>query len=164
MNGYFDITRGHTNADWLDMEKTLFKDQVIHMKNKYYQFNMDLAGVKEQLNRSEFSKKDADGTPMGIEGVLMRWDELVKCEHDLMGIDHYLDRFNCMLSASSSSKGNPYASTYGTYYPGVGDYLNYQRFTRGSEDDEGAPIWVVAHETGHIHQKPSIWPVTQKCR
>ena len=58
-----------------------------------------------------------------------------------------------MLSASSSSKGNPYASTYGTYYPGVGDYLNYQRFTRGSEDDEGAPIWVVAHETGHIHQK-----------
>ena len=49
VNGYFDITRGHTNADWLDMEKTLFKDQVIHMKNKYYQFNMDLAGVKEQL-------------------------------------------------------------------------------------------------------------------
>lgn len=153
VNGYFDITRGHTNTDWLDMEKTLFKDQVIHLKNKYYQFNMDLAGVKDQLNRSEFAKKDADGTPMGIEGVLMRWDELVKCEHDLMGIDHYLDRFNCMLSASSSSKGNPYASTYGTYYPGVGDYLNYQRFTRGSEDDEGAPIWVVAHETGHIHQK-----------
>ena len=58
-----------------------------------------------------------------------------------------------MLSASSSSKGNPYASTYGTYYPGVGDYLNYQRFTRGTENDEGAPIWVVAHETGHIHQK-----------
>ena len=153
VNGYFDITRGHTNADWLDMEKTLFKDQVIHMKNKYYQFNMDLAGVKEQLNRSEFSKTDVDGTPMGIEGVLKRWDELVKCERDLMGIDQYLDRFNCMLSASSSSKGNPYASTYGTYYPGVGDYLNYQRFTRGTENDEGAPIWVVAHETGHIHQK-----------
>ena len=44
------------------------------MKNKYYQFNMDLAGVKEQLNRSEFSKTDVDGTPMGIEGVLKRWE------------------------------------------------------------------------------------------
>ena len=153
VNGYFDITRGHTNADWVDMEKTLFKDPVIHMKNKYYQFNMDLAGVKAQINRSELNKVDVDGTPMGIEGVLKRWDELVQSERDLMGIDSYLDRFNCMLSASSSSKGNPYASTYGTYYPGVGDYLNYQRFTRGSENDEGAPIWVVAHETGHIHQR-----------
>lgn len=152
VNGYFDITRGHTNADWADMEATLFKDPVIHMKNKYYQFNMDLEGVKKQINRSELTKIDADGTPMAIEGVLKRWDELVKCERDLMGIDGYLDRFNCMLSASSSSTGNPFASNYGTYYPGVGDYLNYQRFTRGTRNDEGASIWVVAHETGHIHQ------------
>lgn len=159
VNGYFDITRGHTNKDFEEMAKKLFKDPILHMKNQYYQFNMHLDGVKQQHQEGIQGLKGgssfvyADGVAAGIQGVLQRWDTLVKVEHDLMGINEYLDRFNCMLSASASSTGNPYASTYGTYYPGTGDYLNQAKFTKGWENDEGAPIWVVAHETGHIHQK-----------
>ena len=159
VNGYFDITRGHTNKDFEEMSRKLFKDPILHMKNQYYQFNMHLDGVKQQHSESIRGLKGgssfvyADGVAAGIQGVLQRWDSLVKVEHDLMGIDQYLDRFNCMLSASASSKGNPYATNYGTYYPGTGDYLNQAKFTKGWENDEGAPIWVVAHETGHIHQK-----------
>lgn len=159
VNGYFDITRGHTNKDFEDMAKTIFKDPILHMKNKWYQFNMHLDGVKKQHNDAIQGLKGgsdfvyADGVPAGIQGVLQRWDTLVTVEHNLMGIDQYMDRFNCMLSASASSQGNPYASSYGTYYPGTGDYLNQKKFTQGWENDEGAPIWVVAHETGHIHQK-----------
>ena len=159
VNGYFDITRGHTNKDFEDMARTIFKDPIVHLKNKWYQFNVHLNDVKHEHYESLKGLRGganfvyADGVPAGIQGVLQRWDTLVTVEHNLMGIDQYLDRFNCMLSASASSKGNPYASTYGTYYPGTGDYLNQAKFTQGWENDEGAPIWVVAHETGHIHQK-----------
>lgn len=152
VNGCFDITRGHTNADWLDMEKTLFKDEIIHMKSKWTQFNMVLSGVKKQINYAQMSKVDADGTPKGIEGTLIRWDKLVEIERELIGVPQFYDRFNSMLSASASSKGNPYASTYGTYYPGVGKYMNYDHMTFGTENDEGGDFWMVAHEVGHTNQ------------
>lgn len=153
VNGYFDITRGHTNADWLDMEKTLFKDEVIHLKNKWTQFNMLLDGVKKQINYSQMTQVDTDGTPKGIEGTLRRWDQLLEWERELIGAPRFYDRFNCMLSASASSSGNPYASNHGTFYPGVGEYMNYNWMTFGTENDEGRGMWVVAHEVGHTNQR-----------
>lgn len=153
VNGYFDITRGHTNEDWLDMEKTLFKDEVIHLKNKWTQFNMLLDGVKKQINYGQMKQVDTDGTPKGIEGTLRRWDQLLEWERELIGAPRFYDRFNCVLSASASSGGNPYASNFGTYYPGVGEYMNYNWMTFGTENDEGRGIWVVAHEVGHTNQR-----------
>lgn len=152
VNGCFDITRGHTNADWLDMEKTLFKDEFIHLKNKWTQFNMILSGVKRQINYNQMTQTDVDGTPKGIEGTLIRWDQLVEIERDLIGAPQFYDRFNSMLSASASSTGNPHASTYGTYYPGVSQYMNYDHMTFGTEDDEGGDFWMIAHEVGHTNQ------------
>lgn len=152
VQGYFDITRGHTNADWKDFVQNLFQDKIVHMKSKYYEYNMLYSGVLSQIKDGELDEVDTDGTPKGIEGTLHRWDSLVAVQRHLMDEDRFKDRFNCMLSASSSSASNPYAGAYGTYYPGVGTIMNYTSLTHGTENDNGGNFWCIAHETGHIHQ------------
>lgn len=152
VQGYFDITRGHTNADWKDMVANLFQDRIVHLKNKYYQFNMDYKELLKQISASELDQVDTDGVAKGIEGTLHRWDQIVALDREMINATQFEDRFNCMLSASSSSDGNPYATTYGTYYPGVGTIMNYTAMTHGTENDGGANYWCIAHETGHIHQ------------
>lgn len=152
VQGYFDITRRHKNADWKDFTQTLFKDKIVHLKSKYYQFNMDYQGLLKQITESELDEIDTDGIAKGIEGTLHRWDQLVESERSIMGVEQFEGRFNCVLSASSSSNGNPYAGSYGTYYPGVGTIMNYSKMTHGAEYDEGANYWCIAHETGHVHQ------------
>lgn len=152
VQGYFDITRGHTNADWKDFVENLFQDKIVHLKSKYYEFNMLYSGVLAQIRDGELDEVDTDGTPKGIEGTLHRWDTIVAVQRHLMNADQFSDRFNCMLSATSSSKSNPYASSYGTYYPGVGTLMNYTALTHGTENDNGGNFWCIAHETGHVHQ------------
>ncbi len=152
VQGYFDITRGHTNADWKDMVDSLFQDEIVHLKSKYYQFNMHYQQVLKQISEDQLDEIDTDGTPKAIEGVLHRWDGIVENQRKIMGVEQFADRFNCMLSASSSSDGNPYASSYGTYYPGVGTIMNYDALTHGTDGDNGGNFWCIAHETGHIHQ------------
>lgn len=155
VNGYFDITRGHTNRDWNDMVDHLFKDPIIHLKNRYHQYNLQLDAVKNFTNRAETDLVAADGVPKGIVGVLRRWDSLVDQYRNVMGLDSAktIDYCNSMFSASASSGGNPYASNFGTYYPGTADWINYMQFTRGWENDEGGNFWMVGHEVGHLHQK-----------
>ena len=152
VQGYFDITRGHTNADWKDMVANLFQDRIVHLKSQYYQYNMDYAELKKQIPDKELDEIDTDGIAKGIEGTLHRWDMLVANQRDLMNVAQFDGRFNCMLSASSSSTGNPYATSYGTYYPGVGTIMSYDAMTHGKENDNGANYWCIAHETGHVHQ------------
>lgn len=165
VNGYFDITRGHTNADWLDMEKTLFKDKVIHMQSKYTHYLFHLDRVKKRMGQSYLNKYptmyadmranrvDADGVPKGIQGVLQRWDSIVAIQYDLMNVKLYQDRFKGMLSASSNASGNPHASSFGTYYPDAGGIVDYYDITIGRDTDEGGNLWMLAHEIGHIHQR-----------
>lgn len=152
VQGYFDITRGHKNADWKDMVATLFQDEIVHLKSKYYQFNMHYEQLKKQIPEKQLDEIDTDGIAKGIEGTLHRWDQIVAQQREIMGAEQFKDRFNCMLSASSSSDGNPYASSYGTYYPGVGGVMNYDALTHGTEYDHGGNFWCIAHETGHVHQ------------
>ncbi|MCI6644013.1 MAG: M60 family metallopeptidase [Alloprevotella sp.] len=153
VNGVFDITRGHKNADWLKMlEDGLFTDEVTHLKSKYIQFNMLTKGLKGINPTEQFTQIDTDGTPKALEGVLLRWDQIIERTRSVMGIEKFAPYFNCMFSASSSSQGNPYATSWGTYYPGVGDYMSYNGITFGWENNEGANLWVIAHENGHLHQ------------
>lgn len=167
VNGLFDTTRGHTNKDWLDMDATLFKDWVVHMKSKNIQFNLHLDQVRATLKGTRYQSEfgypsmntdmknnaiDKDGSPKGMEGVLRRWDEIIALQHDLMNVKQFEGRFRGMTSASSSSNGNPFASSYGTYYPGVGGIVDYYDLSVGRNTDEGGNRWMVAHETGHNHQ------------
>lgn len=153
VQGYFDITRGHTNADWKDFQANLFKDEILHMKGYRYEHNINYQDfINKQLVQSELDEVDANGDEKGVVGILRYWDKIVNEQNYLMGLDQFKDRFNCMYSASSSSTGNPYASSYGTYYPGVDTEWNYERLNHGRENDGGANYWCIAHETGHVNQ------------
>ena len=109
VQGYFDITRGHTNADWKDMVQNLFQDEIVHLKSKHYQFNMHYDQLLAQIPQAQLDEIDTDGTPKAIEGTLHRWDEIVENQQKIMGVEQFKERFNCMYSASSSSTSNPYA-------------------------------------------------------
>ncbi len=153
VQGYFDLTRGHTNEDWKDMAANLFKDKIVHLKGYRYEHNINYEDfVNRQLVASELDEFEDNGQPKGVAGIVMYWDKIVNEQNELMGIEYYKDRFNCMYSASSSSNGNPYASSYGTYYPGVDTEWNYQALRHGRENDGGANYWCIAHETGHVNQ------------
>lgn len=152
VQGYFDITRGHTNADWKDMVQNLFQDEIVHLKSKHYQFNMHYDQLLAQIPQAQLDEIDTDGTAKAIEGTLHRWDDIVENQQKIMGVEQFKERFNCMYSASSSSTSNPYASSYGTYYPGVGTIMNYDALTHGTANDNGGNFWCIAHETGHINQ------------
>ena len=134
------------------MTETLFKDEIVHLKSKYYQFNMHYDQLLKQIPVAQLDEVDTDGTAKAIEGTLHRWDQIVATQRFIMGAEQFSDRFNCMYSASSSSTSNPYASSYGTYYPGVGGIMNYNTLTHGNEYDEGGDFWCIAHETGHVNQ------------
>lgn len=167
VNGLFDTTRGHTNKDWLDMDKHLFKDWVVHMKSEHIQFNLHLDQVRSVIKGTSYQTKygypsmqrdmelnapDKDGKPKGMEGVLKRWDEIIEMQHTLMNVQQFEGQFRGLTSASSSSTGNPFASSHGTYYNGVGGIVDYYDMTVGRDTDEGGNRWMVAHETGHNHQ------------
>lgn len=167
VNGLFDTTRGHTNADWLDMDAKLFKDWVVHMKSEHIQFNLHRDEIRDVIKGTDYQKKlhypsmlkdmqsdahDKDGKPKGMLGVLNRWDEIIKMQYELMNIKQFEGRFRGLTSASSSSTGNPFASSHGTYYKGVGGIVDYYDMSLGRDTDEGGNRWMVAHETGHNHQ------------
>ncbi len=168
VNGLFDTSRGHTNDDWLSMVNAgLFTDWVIHMKSKYFEFNLHKDQVFSVLRGTQYQSKfgypsmntdmktkavDKDGQPKGIQGALIRWDQIQEMMYELMDVTQFKGRYRGLTSASSSSGGNPYASSFGTYYPGVGGIIDYYDLTVGRDTDEGGNRWMVAHEVGHIHQ------------
>lgn len=155
VNGVFDITRGHKNKDWTEMiANGLLTDKYVHLKSKYIQYNYTMDMVKECLHPEQMTGNvyDTDGVPKGLEGALCRWDSLIIWHRQPMNIDRFLPYFNCMFSASGSSTGNPYATSYGTYYPGAAGTLDYDQLTYGKLNDEGGNFWMIAHECGHNHQ------------
>lgn len=159
-NGYIDAAR-HTNEDWRAMRRLeshgFLQDDEVRLKaRKHTNYVMHRGGngsrgLYELENEGEWTY---DGTYYGIIGLLDLHQEHIQASHDLAGLSEYKDYFNCRYTAMSSATGNPHATSFGTYYPGVGNYMSFAKFTKGWENDEGAPIWVWAHENGHLFQGP----------
>ncbi len=166
-NGYFDASR-HTNADWTAMRNLsgegFFQDAEIRLKakrhNNYVLHKMPHVNTRNEAQEGLFQVEDRgewiyNGVYYGVAGVLEKHQQHVQWQHDLIALNEYYDYFNCRFTAMSNSEmGFPYAHLYGTYYTGVGNYMSYAKFTKGWENDEGEPIWVWAHENGHLHQAP----------
>ena len=137
VNGCFDITRGHTDADWVIMKDVLFKE---------YDY-LQLRGTKLLFNMNKDLVIAA--CPEKMKEVLEIWDDIVGIEHGVMGLDEFDGFFNTSLMAVSMTGGYMYASTYGTYYneSTLSTVMNYDKLFSGSA------LWGPAHENGHIHQK-----------
>lgn len=137
VNGCFDITRGHTNADWAIMKEVLFKEyDYLQLRSNKLLFNMN-------------KKQVIAACPEKMVGVLGSWDDIINMEHEVMGLSEFEGFFNTPLMAVSISGGYMYASSFGTYYneSTISTVMNYDNLFNG-----GA-LWGPAHENGHIHQK-----------
>lgn len=150
-NGCYDMER-HNNEDWKKM-RTLkshgfLQDEVIRMKSKRTCFSFHLSGVEEQEDKGEWNY---GGKDMGIEGVLGLWDEVSDMELDLLSVEKFEDRFNCLLFAASNV--GLYAKNYGTYYGTVSSLFSYKHLKGGGENYNGGNLWPIAHEVGHHFQQ-----------
>jgi len=137
VNGYFDLTKGDTDADWSKLQAHLLQaSDVVNLKANNIVFCM-----KRDLVTA--------ACPKQMTGLLGIWDDLISLERSLMGIEEYADRFNTILNAFTVNYNYMFATNYGTYYEEstISSVMNYEKMkTDGS-------IWGPAHENGHIHQR-----------
>ena len=141
LQGYFDLTRGMTNEDWMLLrEKLLDKNNIINLKGERVVHVMRNDLVQQAVAESNNE----------MEGLVRVWSKFVDCEEDLMGFKEDLEgRFRNIWNAFSVDHGYMYATTYGTYYSDgtLSTVLNYNTITTS-----GGSIWGPSHEMGHNHQ------------
>ena len=139
VNGYFDLTKGHTNEDWQKMQSDgLVWAKAFNMKGELVVMNMPSQACK-------------DYTPVHMKELVEIWNSIVQREDDLMGFRAAKrDKCNNVLNATAVDHGYMYATTGGTYYNynTLGDVLNYDKMKWGN-----GTLWGPAHEFGHNHQQ-----------
>lgn len=143
LNGYWDATRGMTNADWKLLQKELLKESpVLNLKTENLVFCMDANEVKK-------------AEPNEMEGLMHVWNTILTNEERYMGLEEFEGRYRNIWNCFSVDHNYMYASTYGTYYHWntLGAVMNYHNMTHQGEGNEGGGMWGPSHEMGHNHQK-----------
>ncbi len=138
VNGYWDKSR-HNDEDWVDITRNFAKHRYMYVKGEREAFFMEL----------EYMIKD-NCCPDSISDAIGWWDNMVKWQHEIMGIEEYYpSRFNNRLCAVSITDGFQAAGAYETFH--VRTILtNILPFRNAMKNSDNA--WGPAHENGHIHQ------------
>lgn len=143
LNGYFDLTRGHTNEDWQYMVQNLLKENaVVNLKSPHLVFAFDAAAVKKAC-------------PKNMEGLLGIWEDIICLDRELLGIaneyipnveERFNNIYNC-VSGDDNYTGYMHAAHYGGFFNDttIPTIMSYEQMSK-----EG--IWGPAHEIGHLHQ------------
>ncbi len=137
LQGYWDATRGMTNADWALLRQQLLKaSPVLNLKTEHLVFAMDAALVK----KSE---------PKEMEGLMRVWDRIVANEERYMGVEDFEGRYRNVWNCFSIDYNYMFATTYGTYYNNstLPTIMNYDNMTKVAGN-----LWGPSHEMGHNHQ------------
>lgn len=141
VQGYWDATRGMTNADWLLLrEKMLNKSNILNLKSKRLVFVM----------RNDLVQK-AISADNNMEGLMRVWNTMLQNEEDLMGFQEKVEgKFNNIWNCFSINHSYMYATTYGTYYENstLSTVMSYKALT----ETGGGALWGPSHEMGHNHQ------------
>ncbi len=139
VNGYFDVTKGDTDDDWMKMQDDgLVWAKAFQMKDTMIVMHMPGADVKQY-------------TPVKLFELTELWNSIVSREEYLMGFrGAQKEKCNNLLNATAVDHGYMYASTSGTYYNynTLGTVLNYDAMNKGD-----GSLWGPAHEFGHNHQQ-----------
>ena len=141
VQGYWDATRGMTNADWLLLrEKMLNKSSILNLKSKRLVFVMRNDLVQKAVSEDN-----------NMEGLMRVWNTMLQNEEDLMGFQEKVKgRFNNIWNCFSINHSYMYATTYGTYYENstLPTVMSYKALT----ETGGGALWGPSHEMGHNHQ------------
>lgn len=136
--GYYDKTKGYTNADWTNLQKYLFSCNTVVLKTENLLFNM-------------VRKEALEACPSNVEELLEVWDKISHMENEVMGLyEDYGGKFNNLFSATSINSNYMYATTWGTYYE---KSTLSSVFSAENMTTSAGSIWGPAHEMGHNHQK-----------
>lgn len=136
LQGYWDATRGMTNADWKLLQQSLLKaSPVLNLKTQHLVFCMDA----DLVMKSE---------PDEMEGLMRIWDRIVENEERYMGVEDFEGRFRNVWNAFSGASSYMHSTTYGTWYDEstIATIMNYKKMTQPGN------IWGPSHEIGHNHQ------------
>lgn len=131
INGYFDLERGDQNVKYTAM--------LNNQKSKECP-NLDIRGKYVQLcydKKSLLQKNSERGREM-----IEEYDNLIKMEQDIMGIDKYGLRTTNRMFGRRSYGGLPNANGHGVSFPGLN--VKPEEIRQNS--------WEIAHEFGHINQ------------
>ena len=136
LQGYWDATRGMTNADWKLLQQDLLKAcPVLNLKTKHLVFCMDAELVKQ-------------AEPNEMEGLMRIWDRIVENEESYMGVEDFEGRYRNVWNAFSGASSYMHSTTHGTWYneSTIPTIMNYQKMTQPGN------LWGPSHEIGHNHQ------------
>ncbi len=136
VNGYWDLSRGMTNADWKWLKQNMFEGEFLHVKGKSTVLNV--------LRSKVIGATD-------VTNIMKGWDYSFEKLEYLIGNDGQWDgRYRPVANPRHSYKDNPnWASYGGSNHPDISSsYLfNYDNFYQGN-------VWEILHELGHGHQYP----------
>ena len=139
VNCYWDKLR-HDDADWVDITRN-------HAKHKY----MFIRGERIMLFMNRSVLISSDVCPKTITDAIGWWDNMVKWQQDIMGLEEYKpSRFNNRLCAISyEGDGLMSATNHVTSYVEtcLHDVLSYEDIMETS-----GHCWGPSHEVGHVHQ------------
>ncbi|MBO5864777.1 MAG: M60 family metallopeptidase [Bacteroidaceae bacterium] len=135
LNGYFDKSR-HTNEDWVNMQKSILKHEIINVKGEHALFHMHRDKVIAVC-------------PNNIYESIDWWDTIVEWEKELMGATQYADRWNNPMLCVDGEGQYMFATNYYTYYEysTLKDILPWDKV----KNNPGY-AWGPAHEIGHMNQ------------
>ncbi len=135
LNGYWDATRGMTNADWKLMQEHMLKAPFINMKTERLVFQMDTPLVLA-------------AEPNEIEGLMHIWNQVCANEDRYMGVEDFEGKYNNIWNVFSGASSYMHSTNYGTWYTEstIPTVMNYDKMRRAGN------IWGPSHEIGHNHQ------------
>lgn len=137
LNGYWDATRGMTNADWkLLQQELLSASPYLNLKTERLVFQMDADLVKQ-------------AEPTEMEGLMHIWNTICANEDRYMGVEDFEGRYNNIWNVFSGASSYMHSTTRGTWYTEstIPTIMNYKTMSTG-----GGNLWGPSHEIGHNHQ------------
>ena len=140
--GYYDVER-HNDAMWREMLERQANDPVA-------QSYKGLQVKGERVLFHMFRSSLVNACPNTISDAIELWDETVRRQHRLMGVEQYYDRWNDIVMARSDNRGGGfYASPTFTYYD---DYALPGMLPYDAVYESPGNLWTSAHEFGHVNQ------------
>jgi len=140
VQGYFDVTKGDTNADWVQLETHLMSQGNVCLKSTTHVMN---------LNRDLLV--NALGVDKKVVEMIDVWTHVANQQEELTARGDFDDYCNNIYSVTSQpGSGNPHATTYGTNYY---EAAHASIFNADNLLSQLGTLWTIAHEQGHSHQK-----------
>ena len=152
VQGYFDQTKGDTDADWTQLTTHLLTDTSnrpsVCLKTDKHVMNLGISRLTSALNGSS------------LTDMLSVWQDLSTWEDELCGRSdaaggqtRYGQYCNSLytVTALPGTNGSPHATNYGTYYYEYSDPLIFNANALLTVADN---LWCIAHEQGHNRQAP----------